>query len=191
MTLRVLVVCTANVCRSPMAEAMLRHHLHKRGVDAAVASAGTQAHRHQLGVDPLSVATMQAWDIDISGHQPQPVTDALLDQHHLVVTMTREQLRELAVIDDGALQRSFTLVEAVRLLPPRPLAAPAFDAWLAHLRSGRTIGSVGLDDDGARDDIGDPYRLPLAAHQACGDDLYQLTGRLAQSLAGAITAPRP
>jgi low molecular weight protein-tyrosine phosphatase len=42
--LRVLFVCTENICRSPMAEALARHHLKQRGLAKKVAvwSAGTQ-----------------------------------------------------------------------------------------------------------------------------------------------------
>ena len=42
--LRVLFVCTANVCRSPLAEALLRHRLRSMGLGRriAVASAGTR-----------------------------------------------------------------------------------------------------------------------------------------------------
>ncbi|NYT60529.1 low molecular weight phosphotyrosine protein phosphatase [Alcaligenaceae bacterium] len=38
-----MVACTGNICRSPMAEAVLRHHLALRGVQAQVASCGLDA----------------------------------------------------------------------------------------------------------------------------------------------------
>ena len=40
---RILIVCTGNICRSPLAEQLLRQNLTAAGIDAVVTSAGTRA----------------------------------------------------------------------------------------------------------------------------------------------------
>ena len=45
MAVSVLIVCKANICRSPTGEAVLRHSARRRGFDLEVHSAGTSAIR--------------------------------------------------------------------------------------------------------------------------------------------------
>jgi protein-tyrosine phosphatase len=62
----ILLVCTANVCRSPMAEAAVKRQLTRRGLDFDVASAGT--HPYMIGKPPfpLAVATAKRRGYDIT-----------------------------------------------------------------------------------------------------------------------------
>ena len=46
----VLVVCMGNICRSPIAEGLLRHHARREGVDLYIDSAGT--HAYHVGEPP-------------------------------------------------------------------------------------------------------------------------------------------
>lgn len=84
MISNILVICTGNICRSPIGEGLLRARL-KGGV---VASAGTGA---MVGwpADPLSVEVMQERGFDIGGHRAQQVTRALLSSADLVLTLDR------------------------------------------------------------------------------------------------------
>ena len=86
--LSVLIVCSANICRSPMAEALLKHLISGRP-DASqwnIASAGTWA-RFGTPAAVLSQAVMNERGLDISMHRSQPVTPELLPQFDLVLTM--------------------------------------------------------------------------------------------------------
>lgn len=79
----VLVVCSGNICRSPMAEALLRQALDGR---IAVASAGVTAPVGEPA-DPLACEVMAERGVDISAHRARQVDAALLAQHDLVLTM--------------------------------------------------------------------------------------------------------
>jgi protein-tyrosine phosphatase len=102
----VVFVCTANMCRSPMAEALCKQllaqrlgcpmgQLSERGIE--VLSAGVYA----IGDGPASEGAVQAMremGLDLSGHRTQPLTPGLLDDANVVVVMTQshaESIREL------------------------------------------------------------------------------------------------
>jgi tRNA threonylcarbamoyl adenosine modification protein (Sua5/YciO/YrdC/YwlC family) len=93
----VVVVCTGNTCRSPMAEAMLRtkiavklgctpEELEERGI--VVMSAGIAA---APGVRPTpeAVVAMKQRGIDLTMHESQPLTDRLVRFADVILTMTR------------------------------------------------------------------------------------------------------
>jgi len=86
----VIVVCTANICRSPMGEKLLRHALAAEPEplrSLKVVSAGIAAARGQPATDN-SVAALKKVGIDLSGHASQPLTQELLDRALAVFCMT-------------------------------------------------------------------------------------------------------
>jgi protein-tyrosine-phosphatase len=84
----VLMVCTANMCRSPMAEALFKKLVSERGEADQwhVESAGVAAVN---GNHPTyySEVVMQKMGMDISQHRSQPVSQELLENFDLVLTM--------------------------------------------------------------------------------------------------------
>lgn len=83
----VLMICTANICRSPVAEALLRDRLQKRGLaDWVVSSAGTWAQLRR-GASRNSVVVMQERNLDISNHMAQIVEASHLKEADLVLCM--------------------------------------------------------------------------------------------------------
>ena len=174
MTVRVLVVCTANVCRSPMAAALLQHRCDELGVEVSVSSAGVQA--HQLPVDPDAVAVLAEQGLDISAHQPRPLDRELLDEADLVVTMTREHLRTVATTTPGVFRRAFTARELARRLAVHGLLD------LDSLNEGRSARELMGND--AADDITDPYGESLQLHRDCAFEIDEAMRTIAHALAG-------
>lgn len=96
-SMMVLVVCTGNTCRSPMAETLLRKHLADRlgcAIDALedhgviVRSAGIAASLGGRATEE-AVQVMKDQDLNLEDHESQPVTEQLLRHADLVLTMTR------------------------------------------------------------------------------------------------------
>ena len=91
-TYNLLFVCTGNTCRSPMAAALARAHVAKRGWShVAVASAGVAA---ALG-DPASehaVTALRSRGIDLSEHESQPLTADLVRKADLILVMSNAHL---------------------------------------------------------------------------------------------------
>ena len=107
--MRVLVICSGNICRSPMAEAYLRHRLARSEMShVVVASAGT------LGINGVpasseAVEAMAEIDIDVGGHRSQGLTGADLRSSEFVLAMDHEHLEYLATHHAGGRDRRYLI----------------------------------------------------------------------------------
>ncbi len=87
----IVLVCTGNTCRSPMAEGLLKKRLAQRGgvwAGVSVMSAGVAAPDGVLA-SPFAVDVMEAQGVDLDDHVSRPLSDALIHRADLVLTMTR------------------------------------------------------------------------------------------------------
>jgi len=94
--LRVLLVCRANVCRSPMAEALLRHHLRTLGAArrVGVSSAGTAALAGQRP-DPRGVRALMEKGIPPVRRRSRPLRTRDFERHDYILAADREVLEAL------------------------------------------------------------------------------------------------
>ncbi|WP_020649214.1 low molecular weight protein-tyrosine-phosphatase [Solimonas variicoloris] len=81
---RIIVVCTGNICRSPIGEGLLRQRLNGRNIE--ILSAGTGA-LVGFPADPLAVEVAADHGLDISAHRAQQATLPLLSSMDLVLTL--------------------------------------------------------------------------------------------------------
>jgi protein-tyrosine phosphatase len=170
----VLVVCTANQSRSPMAAAMIRRELTQRGVRAQVHSVGTRVVANVSATDD-AIAIMRAEGLDLSTHRSRPVETNDLDRADIIVTMTRAQLRDLATQSPAAFPRLFTLKELARRAAGRRRRDDEdVRSWVTRLGAGRRTNDL-LGDD-PLDDVEDPI--------GCSMDVYSTVVR---ELANAIS----
>jgi protein-tyrosine-phosphatase len=136
---RLLVVCTANVCRSPLAAALLAAAL--PGTD--VSSAGVRA----LDDAPMCAVSATALPEALApDHHARQLTPELVAGSDLVLTMEREQRSAAVRLAPGSQSKVFTLREALALadgLVDRSGAAPVDVAGLARAMHG-TRGLVPL-----------------------------------------------
>jgi protein-tyrosine phosphatase len=87
----IVLVCTGNTCRSPMAETLLREHLRRKlGSEDAVRvlSAGVAAGVGG-GASPQAIEVMGSQGLDLTGHSSRPLDDAVMNVADVVLTMTR------------------------------------------------------------------------------------------------------
>ncbi len=105
--LTILFICTGNVCRSPMAEGLLRHLDGGRGRYRA-RSAGVGAVE---GMPPSrnAIIAMRELGIDISGQRSRPVTAQLLKEADYVFGMTQGHVDAIALMYPEAVEKTFLL----------------------------------------------------------------------------------
>lgn len=111
----ILVVCAANVCRSPLAELLLRRGLGV-GSNVAISSAGVRA--NQGDAICASVASLHQddeWRELASAHSARAVTVELIEQSTIVLAASREIRGELVRLAPRSRDWMFTLKEAAHL----------------------------------------------------------------------------
>ncbi len=88
--MKILCVCTGNVCRSPMLEALLRRELEKQGLaDFTVSSAGTMTNDGMMPTEQ-AITVMKEIGLDISAHTSRQVNHAIVEDTDVFVTLTTE-----------------------------------------------------------------------------------------------------
>ena len=170
---RVLLLCTANQCRSPMAEVLLR----ARRPSLEVQSAGRLPGGVPASANAVRVVAERG--LDLSKHVSQTATAELVGKSDLVLGMAREHVRDAAVLWPDVRSRAFPLKDLVRrgqALGPRA-PGQALEEWLAAAAADRSTSDLlGASPD---DDVSDPIGQRLACYRACADELDDLLARLA------------
>ncbi|HEX4575107.1 MAG TPA: hypothetical protein VH158_08245 [Gemmatimonadales bacterium] len=88
-TTQILLVCTGNICRSPLAAALLQRALAERAIDAIdVASAGTGAWDGAPASEGAYLVGLER-GLDLSGHRARLLTRELVEGADLILTMAR------------------------------------------------------------------------------------------------------
>ena len=157
----IVTVCTANICRSPMAAALLQHALAAQPEplrSLRVISAGVAA-RTGEPVSENSVFALKKVGIDLSHHRSQPLTQQMLDEALAVICMTESH-------------RAMIEVQA----EPVPKNLLLFRQF--------------MPGDGDRE-IGDPYGGPLRIYEAARDEMVESIPSLVAHLRTLVPEPPP
>ena len=98
-SVKILFVCTGNICRSPLAEVMARRLSPGRGI--TFVSAGTYA----IAGDPASrtgAAAAARIGLDLSGHRARPLTSSLVADAEHIFGMEQEHVDAVRALDASA-----------------------------------------------------------------------------------------
>jgi protein-tyrosine phosphatase len=176
----ILVVCTANICRSPIAAGLLQARFGASG--PRISSAGFLAGGRPA--DPFAVAAVREFGVDIGAHRSQTITATVVEEHDLVVTMTADHLRQVVDLAPRAWPSTFTwsdFTSRVARCGPRRSGEP-FTDYITRLHAGRTAASVmSLGDSG---DVADPFGGPRRGFDRTAALLDRSAALLVAALAG-------
>jgi protein-tyrosine phosphatase len=166
----ILAICTANICRSPMIEILLR-----AGLDAErfeIASAGVRGWDGQP-MDETAAAELARLGHSAAGFRSRPVDQGLVAAADLVLTATREHRSDVLAANPQALRRSFTLVEFAALTGLVEADGPA--ALVAEAARRRSLAPADID-------VRDPYRRGADVHRSTADQIAAAVATVAGRL---------
>lgn len=166
----ILAVCTANICRSPMIEILLRARLDSERFE--VASAGVR------GWDRKPMDSMAAMELLRLGHsadtfRSHAIDSYLVDSADLILTATREHRSDVLAMNPQALRRSFTVVEFAALTELVDADDPIQLVAQAALR--RSLAP-------SKADVKDPYRRGPEVHRQTADQIDAAVQTIADRL---------
>lgn len=204
-----LLVCTGNICRSPIAEQVLRSRSAElltadcdkgAGLSRLVSfnSAGTSARAGDLMPTKAVALSIQMGGAP-EGHTATPLSTDAVEKADLVLGMAREHRSEIVRLSPLASASTFTLIEFARLLnnlrwnPSAMGALPtvvdrSFFTTLTALVASRR-GQVFVPD-GASDDVIDPYRRSQETYDLAGDSIRQSVDSIFESLRFILSRAR-
>jgi protein-tyrosine phosphatase len=190
---RILIVCTGNICRSPLAEQLLRLEVAKAGLASRVIfeSAGTRAEvGNSTNPDALRSASTRGIDpFDVVARQ---LTQDMITAADLVLTATTEHRGDVVRLVTGANRKTFTIKEFARILE-------FLDAENEHLedidrtamkRAATLFEKIALASKYrgfappalAGDDIMDPWGRPSEIFDLVTDELIVATKKLFRAI---------
>lgn len=176
----VLVVCTANVCRSPAAEVLLQAALGPAS-GIAVGSAGLRARAGEpMAPEMARLLSVPAGTVRARQFLPAAARDA-----GLVLTMTRAHRAAVVSAVPAALRRTFTLRELaalVELADEAGAVPPTGPAERLAALVGLAPRYRGLRSSGPDDDVDDPYGKDAPAYAHAVDVLRTSVAAIAAAL---------
>ncbi|KAF2419632.1 low molecular weight phosphatase family protein [Microbacterium sp. B35-30] len=195
----ILTVCTGNICRSPLAETLLRTRL--APYHPLVHSAGTMG-LESAPMTPEAVRLALGLGIaqDLAAnHRSRYLTDAELRSPDLILAMSREHRRRIVEIAPGRLRSAFTVREFARLAADTSdeqiAAASATGGVDGRARARAAVAAVAAQRgmsappaDPGDDDVIDPYRRSWETYQLSASQLVPAVDQVVRVMSIAMTA---
>jgi protein-tyrosine phosphatase len=182
----ILFVCTANICRSPMAERLAAQELARHGGLISVSSAGTRGH-HGDDMHPYAAETLESMGVAADAFRARQLDASHIGGADLILTATREHRSAVVSLDPASLGRAFTIPQFARLVA----ASDRVPATENPVERARMVVQEALRAramlqpvDRELDEIADPIGRPREAFTACAT-LLQNTLRPALAVIAA------
>lgn len=167
---RVLLICRANHCRSPLMEFLLREQVVLRNLNWAVTSAGTEA-VDGWAMHASAAQTLKERGLRTAGWVSRRLDERVLAEVHLVLTASQEQREVVEALAPHLTGSTFTMLHLAHLArethPDRRLAAVELGPWLLR-ESYRRRKWLDRSPENARD-LEDPLGRPVNRFRGCAE----------------------
>ncbi len=109
---RVLLVCTENICRSPMAEGLLRHYLAQTpwGDQIQVNSAGTVVNQPGRKPDPRAYKIAARVGVSLAGIRAKRIAERDIERHEMIIGMDNTHMQALQAMSPAAFNTKCSLL---------------------------------------------------------------------------------
>ena len=114
---QILFICTANICRSPMAHYLLQYHIESKNLRLRISSAGFLEGNRAISEN--SELVLKENGIDASNHKSTQLSDEIVQDSWLVLTMTEQHKKMLQEKDQKVTGKVFTLLEFIEMNSPQ------------------------------------------------------------------------
>ncbi len=122
--MKILMVCLGNICRSPMAEGVLRLKLQKYKLNHEVDSCGTIDYHVGQMPDQRGITTLKKYDMDISGHRGQHFEPSDFDSSDLIFAMDQNNFDDLTKMTRSQKDRDKLHLIMNEVYPKQDLEVP-------------------------------------------------------------------
>ena len=174
------MVCTANQCRSPLAEHQLRHALSAAGLDWTVESAGFYA-RTGEPLDPDVSAVLSELHVPLqSGWASRRLDASMIEWADLVLTAERMHRTAVVSVVPSAVNRTFTLLEFARTLPAEDGTGATTPAQLIRIAEAERVYAGPAR---ASDDLADPINQGRHKFRECAAQISRAVDRIVSAAA--------
>lgn len=186
--MRILIVCVGNVCRSPLAERLLRRALADEVAAGLVevTSAGTGA-LDGRPMEPAAAAELERLGGSAEGFVARPVTEAVLAGSDLVLTATTDVRKQVVGLAPAVLHRTFTLKELALVVEQEAQHVQVLPDVRRALRAlSARRGAVARNDL----DVPDPMGRDAERHREAADQVAAAVAVLAPLVAVLVEEQR-
>jgi len=187
---RVLIVCTGNTCRSPMAEAILRDLAERSGKPLDIRSAGVAA-SNGMPISPNAAEALRRRKLIPPGPAAMLTAEEVL-WANVILTMTAGHKRAILERYPEALSKTYTLKEYALRGDPVMDDVAEIERLYSEWQVKQALGQSLTDEERSRllelerripnFDIADPFGGPLPLYEQCADEIEDILMTLVDKL---------
>ena len=150
--MKIMFICTGNICRSAMAEGMLRKMLQEKKIEAEIYSCGIYA---ETGDEPTynAIDAMKDYDVNITSHKATNIRDSKIKEMDIILCATNSHKQNVLYLYPELKGKVYTMKEY-----------------------------AGIDKDGQDLDIKDPWGYDLNVYKHCAKEIQECLEKIVEKL---------
>lgn len=150
--MKIMFICTGNICRSAMAEGMLKKLTQEEKIGVEVCSCGIYA---ETGDEPTynAIDAMKDYDVNITSHKATNIRDSKIKEMDIILCATNTHKQNVLYLYPELKGKVYTMKEY-----------------------------AGIDKDGQGLDIKDPWGYDLNVYKHCAKEIQECLEKIVEKL---------